>query len=238
MLRSLRLVARSLLLYIRTTRRKQLFYGRKIGDLRISASPKFTRDLPEARRQQLIEATARCLAKFGLAGTSVRHVAAEAGVSPGLVRHHFEGMQDLVAETYRATGKQVAAVLGTAMAEAGHSAEGRLRAFVDASFRPPLLDPDLLSVWLTFWSLTRTDPAIHAIHAKVYAEYRRELEVMFRALADEWKAPIDIRATTLAFTALLDGLWLEHCLDPSTFTAAEAAAIAHRWVDGLKGGRL
>jgi hypothetical protein len=33
---------------------------------------------------------------------------------------------------------------------------------------------------------------------------------------------------------LLDGLWLEHCLDPKTFSAAEAAAIAHRWVDGLK----
>jgi AcrR family transcriptional regulator len=185
----------------------------------------------------LIEATARCLAKFGLAGTSVRQVAAEAGVSPGLVRHHFEGMQDLVAETYRATGKQVAAVLGEAMAAAGPSAEARLRAFIDASFRPPLLDPDLLSVWLTFWSLTRTDPAIHAIHGKVYAEYRRDLEQMIKALAGEWNAAIEIRAATLAFTALLDGLWLEHCLDPTTFTAVEAAAIAHRWVDGLRASK-
>src|SRR5919108_2360519 len=75
---------------------------------KIHSGPKFTRDLPETRRQQLIEATARCLARDGLAGTSVRHVAAEAGVSPGLVRHHFAGMQDLIAETYRATGKQIA----------------------------------------------------------------------------------------------------------------------------------
>ena len=182
----------------------------------------------------MIDATARCLAKFGLAGTSVRHVAAEAGLSPGLVRHHFAGMQDLVAETYRATGKQVAAVLGEALAAADPSAEARLRAFVDASFRPPLLDPDLLSVWLTFWSLTRTDPEIHTIHAKVYGEYRRNMERMISELAAEHGLELEARPTALAFTALLDGLWLEHCLDPTTFSAAEAAGSAHRCMDGLK----
>ena len=200
--------------------------------------PKFTRDLPEARRRQLIEATRRCLARHGLAGTSVRQVAAEAGVSPGLLRHHFEGMQDLVAETYRETGREIAGVLDAALAAAGTSAEARLRAFVDASFRPPLLDPDLLAVWLAFWSLTRSDPEIHAIHAKVYGEYRRILERMMAALGGEIGAAIEAKPAALAFTALLDGLWLEHCLDPKTFSAKEAAAIAHRWIDGLKRGLI
>lgn len=172
----------------------------------------------------------------------MRHVAAEAGVSPGLVRHHFKGMQDLVAETYRATGKQFAAVLNAALQAAGPSAEARLRAFIDASFRPPLLDPDLLAVWLAFWSLTRSDPEIHAIHGKVYAEYRRSLERMIAALgaelASELGREIAARPAALAFTALLDGLWLEHCLDPKTFGAKEAAAIAHRWVDALKQGAI
>jgi AcrR family transcriptional regulator len=207
-------------------------------DAAISHPPKFTRDLPETRRQQLIEATARCLARDGLAGTSVRQVAAEAGVSPGLVRHHFEGMQDLIAETYRATGKQIAALLDEALAAAGPSAEARLHAFIETSFKPPLLDADLLAVWLAFWSLTRTDPEIHAIHAKVYAGYRRQIEEMIAALAEEDRLAIDTRQAALALTALLDGLWLEHCLDPKTFSAAEAAAIAHRWVDGLKKGLL
>jgi TetR/AcrR family transcriptional regulator, transcriptional repressor of bet genes len=186
----------------------------------------------------LIEATARCLARDGLAGTSVRQVAAEAGVSPGLVRHHFAGMQDLVAETYRATGKQIAAVLDEALAAAGPSAEARLHAFIETSFKPPLLNADLLAVWLAFWSLTRTDPEIHAIHAKVYAGYRRLLETMIAELARENRIVIETRQAALALTALLDGLWLEHCLDPKTFSGAEAAAIAHRWVDGLKKGLL
>lgn len=167
----------------------------------------------------------------------MRHVAAEAGVSPGLVRHHFEGMQDLVAETYRATGKQIAAILDEALAAAGPSAEARLHAFIETSFKPPLLDADLLAVWLAFWSLTRTDPTIHAIHAKVYAGYRRLLEEMIGALAKANNVTLDTRQAALALTALLDGLWLEHCLDPETFSAVEAAAIAHRWVAGLKKGQ-
>src|SRR6201999_3999891 len=111
----------------------------------MSAQPKFTRDLPQARRRQLIEATARCLARDGLAGTSVRQVAAEAGVSPGLVRHHFAGMHQLVAETYRSAGKEIAAVFGRALDAAGPSHEARLRAFIDASLSPPLLDPERLA---------------------------------------------------------------------------------------------
>ncbi len=203
----------------------------------MARAPKFTRDLPEARRQQLIDATARCLAKYGLDGTSVRHVAAEAGVSPGLVRHHFAGMRDLIAETYRWTGKRVEAHLSDALAEAGPDPETQLRAFIDASFSPPLLDPNLLAVWLTFWSLTRTDPEIHAIHGKVYAEYRRRLERLIAGIRRADGNDIDARLAALAFTALLDGLWLEHCLDPEACTAAEAKTIAQVWVDGLKMGR-
>ena len=80
---------------------------------------KFTRDLPEVRRRQLIEATLQCLAEFGHAGTSVRAVCARAGVSPGLVTHHFEGIDDLIAAAYAHVGELVAAALDAAMAEAG-----------------------------------------------------------------------------------------------------------------------
>ncbi len=166
----------------------------------------------------------------------MRQVAAEAGVSAGLVRHHFEGMHRLVAETYRSTGKEIAAVVAAALEAAGGEPEARLRAFIDANLRPPLLDPERLAVWLAFWSLARSDAEIRRIHARVYREYRRMIEEMLTALAAALKRPIDTRRAALHLVALLDGLWLEHCLDPETFDAAEAAAIAHRWVDGLRAG--
>jgi TetR/AcrR family transcriptional regulator, transcriptional repressor of bet genes len=164
----------------------------------------------------------------------VRSVAAEAGVSAGLVRHHFDGMHRLVAETYRSTGKEIAVVVAAALEAAGSAPEARLRAFIDANLHPPLLDPDRLAVWLAFWSLARSDAEIRRIHARVYREYRRMIAEMVAALAEALGRTIDARRAALHLVALLDGLWLEHCLDPQTFDAAEAGAIAHRWIDALK----
>jgi TetR/AcrR family transcriptional regulator, transcriptional repressor of bet genes len=198
---------------------------------------KYSRDPAQVRQRKLIEATAWCLAQYGLAGTSVRQICARAGVSPGLLAHHFSGIDALVARTYRHIGSEVAAVLAAALAAAPDEPEAKLRAFIDASFQPPLLDADLLSTWLTFWSLVRRDPEIDRIHRAIYADYRRTLEPLIAALAPRPGGAADARLATLAFTAMLDGLWLELCLDPTAFTPAEALAIAHGWVDGLKAGR-
>ena len=42
-----------------------------------------------------------------------------------------------------------------------------------------------------------------------------------------------LRLAAIGLTALLDGLWLEWCLDPGTFRPAEAIALCESWVDSL-----
>ena len=48
-------------------------------------------------------------------------------------------------------------------------------------------------------------------------------------------APLDLRLAAIGLTALLDGLWLEWCLEPGTFRPAEAIALCEAWVDNLVG---
>ena len=43
----------------------------------------------------------------------------------------------------------------------------------------------------------------------------------------------DLRSAAIAITALVDGLWLELCLSPEAFSAAEASSIARRLLDAL-----
>lgn len=50
----------------------------------------------EERRAQLIDAFARVLAEHGYAGATIAAVADAAGVSPGLVHHHFADKADLL----------------------------------------------------------------------------------------------------------------------------------------------
>lgn len=190
------------------------------------------RESADFRRQSLIEAAAECLADKGVAGTSVRTICARAGVSPGLLRHYFEGIDDLIAATYRDVTEQVSRSLAEAEEEAGPDPRQRLIAFVTASFRPPIANPKLLATWLAFWSLVNTRPAIAAIHGETYRGYREGLE---RLLASCGLDAAEGQRAAIALTALVDGLWLELSLDPSTFTPAEASAIAVRWVDNWLG---
>lgn len=190
----------------------------------------YTRAEPDARRQSLIEACARTLARSGAAGASVRAIAQEAGVSPGLIGHHFGGVDALVAATYAHIDATVTAALDAAVAQAGEEPRARLEAYVTASFAAPIANPALLATWIAFWRLVGARRDIAAQHDEQYAAYRARVEALLAACG---LAPARLRLAAISVTALVDGLWLELCLSPGCFDAAEAGDIARRHIDAL-----
>ncbi|MGB5078097.1 MAG: TetR family transcriptional regulator C-terminal domain-containing protein [Sphingorhabdus sp.] len=191
----------------------------------------FTRESAGMRRDALIGACAQSLAVHGAQGTSVRVICTLAGVSPGLLRHYFDGIDALIGATYRAMGKRVAEALQAAVdAVAPCDPRGRLLAFIAGSFRAPVADPELLATWLAFWSLARTNPDIGRIHDEIYADNRRDMEHLILLCPG---APADPRLAAIALTALVDGLWLELSLGSAPFSADEAQMLARKWLDSL-----
>ncbi|MBD3729372.1 MAG: TetR family transcriptional regulator C-terminal domain-containing protein [Sphingomonadales bacterium] len=198
----------------------------------MSQQPAFSRADPDERRQSLIEATARVLGAKGAAGVSVRAICAEAGVSPGLLRHYFAGVSDAIAETYRWTGALIAEALEAAVAAAGPDPRARLLAYLTANFRPPIAGADLLASYIGFWSLARSDARVAAVRAEVYGDFRSGLEALLMA----WRPGLkDARLPAIALTALIDGLWLELAQGNAPFTAEEAEALAAQWLESLAG---
>ena len=61
------------------------------------------------RRQELIAAAIESLKRHGHDGLSVRRIAARAGVSIGLINHHFPNKDALVAESYRRFSRELSA---------------------------------------------------------------------------------------------------------------------------------
>lgn len=102
---------------------------------------RFSRLEPEQRKALLIEATLACLKRHGFQGASVRKICAEAGVSVGLINHHYDGKDALVAEAYLAVTGRVMRLLRGAIDTAPGGARPRLSAFFEASFSAELLDP-------------------------------------------------------------------------------------------------
>jgi AcrR family transcriptional regulator len=188
----------------------------------------FTRESADARRADLVEATTAVLAQAGLAGTNVRAICAKAGVSPGLLRHYFAGIDDLVAATYQATSDRMDAIFAAAVADAGADPRARLTAYLTASFRPPVTDPELLGAWTAFWALARSDARMAAIHAESYAGYRERLGELLAACR-----AADADRLAIMLTAMVDGLWLELSLDAGSFGAEAAAQMVERAVGAL-----
>lgn len=69
-----------------------------------------------ARRHQLAEALWRITSRDGLEGVSLRHVAAEAGVSMGMVQHYFKTKDEMLQFALDAVSARVEARIGRAIA--------------------------------------------------------------------------------------------------------------------------
>ncbi|HEY5558631.1 MAG TPA: TetR family transcriptional regulator C-terminal domain-containing protein [Steroidobacteraceae bacterium] len=197
--------------------------------------PRFKRRIASDRRQALIEATIRSLKRHGHEGLSVRSIAAEAGVSIGLINHHFPNKNALVAASYRHFSRQLALGFRLAIDRAPASPRAQLSTFFRANFSPPNLDPDVLTAWIVFWGLFRQSPEMRAVHDAEGRGYSGLLEQLLADLAKEsGRSRFNLRFATIGLTALLDGLWLEWCLDPTTFRPAEAVALCEAWLDQLR----
>jgi len=61
-------------------------------------SPKDNLEIREARRDEILEAAKRVFAEKGFAGAKISEIAAEAGLSYGLVYHYFESKEAILIE--------------------------------------------------------------------------------------------------------------------------------------------
>jgi TetR/AcrR family transcriptional regulator, transcriptional repressor of bet genes len=200
------------------------------------ARARYERQLPGQRRLALISATIDCLKRYGHEGLSIRTISAHAGVSVGLINHHFPNKDELIAAAYRHFNAELVGGLQAAVLCAPAKPRLRLRAFLQASFSPPNLDRDVLSAWVVFWGMYRHSRPIQRVHGENYESY---VELVYGLLADLIRderprsAPVNLRFIAMGLSALLDGLWLEWCLEPANVRPAEAVALCESWIDNL-----
>ncbi|MET3791451.1 TetR family transcriptional regulator C-terminal domain-containing protein [Aquamicrobium terrae] len=188
------------------------------------------------RRTDMVEATLDCIADLGIQGTTVRAVAARAGVSNGLIRHHFASKDNLIVAAYRRT---IEMMTGPALAVL-ESEEGtphdRLGRFIVASLGGPVADPRMLSLWATFISQVHHNPDLAREHRDGYLAYRRATETLIAdAIVAEGRAlgGPERERLGIAFNALIDGLWLEGCLSAEEINESLQIEIGFRSAESL-----
>lgn len=198
--------------------------------------PRYERQVASDRREALVDATIESLKRYGYEGLSVRRIAAKAGVSIGLINHHFPNKDTLVAESYRTFSRRLAANFERAVAAAGTDPRARLRAYFNAFFSGANIEPQVLTAWVVYWSLVQVSPEMRAVRDEEGRGYGEALGQLLSDLArSRGSAPVDLDLTVTGLTALLDGLWLQLCLDPTSIRPRDAAALCDDWVDRVTG---
>lgn len=163
-----------------------------------------------ARRDSLAATAAAVIAAHGVAGASLRDVAAAGGVTTGAVTHYFPGRSDLVEAAYDAVMERLLARLDEPEdAHLGHAA------LLDtlASYLPHDAGTEAeWRVWLAFSAEAIINPRLMARHRAYYA-----------AIADRLATTLSPPQADLLI-ALIDGLAIRILLEPEDWPAARISA--------------
>ncbi|MGZ2749697.1 TetR family transcriptional regulator C-terminal domain-containing protein [Burkholderia stagnalis] len=200
------------------------------GTAPVQARSRGIRETPAVRQQSIIDATMRCIARYSYSETTIDRICSEAKVSRGLINHHFQSKDELMAQTYKRLATDLLDVSRAAAANAT-GPEEKLDAIIKVCFAAPVFAPKNVKVWLGFWSVAHSDPVIRKAHKELYSGYRQALKKLFDQIAEVRGGTVDSDLAALTLTAVIDGFWLELARDPTSFTAEEALASCLRVVD-------
>jgi AcrR family transcriptional regulator len=198
-----------------------------------------TRMSPAQRREALVDATLAVAVRKGLAGTTVRDVAAEMGSSSGLIHHYFATMDDVLAAAFERVAERDLRATASAMAAAPDP-----RAAIVAFFGAyaPVEADWAFQLWLDAWSEAARRPAIRATSTRLNLEWQRLLQ---RTIETGVAAGVfhcrDAAGAAWRIMSLVDGLALQVVANATTIARSDVgrwSALAAERELGLSSGAL
>ncbi|MDG1709161.1 MAG: TetR family transcriptional regulator [Emcibacteraceae bacterium] len=190
------------------------------------------------KKQVFIDATICSLANHGYKGTTVRQIAKYAGLAPGLLTHYFEGKEVLIAASYKYLSQRFLDDFQNSIDGSEKDPIKVLKAFFKNIFGPANLGSPFLRIWLSFWTLTLTEPSLRITHKEIQGQYIKSIEKLLIAahnLSNPNEALVDSYELAIGVMAILDGLWLECCLDPDALSQNDNLKIVYKFVESTTG---
>ena len=180
------------------------------------------------RRRELIQATIRCIAKYGLSATTVQLVTREAGLSLGIANLHFQSKENLL----RATLESVMAEYHEGQVEilegdAEASPAEQLAALVEFQFSARVTNREKMAVWFAFYGEASAMPIYQKICSRMDQLAATKLEhVLSELIREGGYRNLEPKTLATGYLALVDGLWLSLLVMPRSLTKRAAKAIA------------
>jgi TetR/AcrR family transcriptional repressor of bet genes len=197
------------------------------------AATKNRRALPkEVRKEQLIQATMKCIAKHGLSGVTMARVTQEAGLSMGIANLHFKSKDKLLLETLQYVAAEYAAGQTAILdSEDLPSTAARIEALLEFDFSPTVIDKKKLAVWFGFLGEAKSRPSYQRACSRQDTASEARITALFQAALDEaHDKHADAGLIAAGYVALVDGLWLNALVDPRRLPWKKAYRSARHYL--------
>ncbi|MBP2477232.1 AcrR family transcriptional regulator [Crossiella equi] len=187
------------------------------------------------RREALVAAACRMIARTGVRGLRVEEVAREAGASTALIYYHFRNRAGLLGAVMDHVDEQ--AVAYTSVTASGTGRE-LLAAVLLAEFQDRKKVRENSAVWGELRAASVFDKAVREMIGRATARWHEDVALLVRAGQTDGSVPADLdpEAAAVRLTALVEGLstrWLARLLPTGAAHRAVLAAIAAECRDGL-----
>ena len=188
---------------------------------------------PDARRRAVTDAVFRVVHRDGLEGASLRHIADEAGLAIGSVRHYFGSHSELLLFALAVLRERMTTRILRhldRLAGPDPAAPGEVAEAVLAEFLP--LDEarhQETVVWLAFVTAARTRPELREQAARLHEGSR----LVVRRVLDRLAPASDVTLEAERLSSLLDGLAMTAVLHPDHLSPATTLAILRHHLKAL-----
>ena len=187
----------------------------------------------EARREELVEAAWRVIARAGMVGATMREIAREAGVSTGILAHYFRDKEDFLGFALRLSHRRIyerfyartQGLLGLAA----------LRVIMLEAL--PLDQERLLEaqIEMNFLSLALGNESLRELQNREFERFWDELHhrVSEAQTLGEISTTVDADWITHQLIILVEGISLEAVLYPARVSPDRQSKILERFLDQM-----
>ncbi|HKG36215.1 MAG TPA: TetR/AcrR family transcriptional regulator [Solirubrobacterales bacterium] len=183
------------------------------------------RELTGEKAQRIVDAMRKSVARRGAAGSTFEHVAAEAGVSRGLLHYYFGTKERLLVEVVRRDAEFRVNRLDAPLADA-RTVDDVLDVLVASLMDALENEPDSFLLLFELFSAGRRNPDISRELGQLFGRIRGHLAEVLKAKEREGVLDLryDAEAVASYLLAIADGFAVQALSDPGRDHATTIAA--------------
>lgn len=190
----------------------------------------------DQRREEIVRGLLVVMAARGYAGASIKTIAQEVKLAPGLVHYHFSCKQEILVELIETIMKRVEDRRVRLEGKAS-SPLAKLRALIDAYLALGKdASPSDVAAWVVIGSEAVRQPAVGKVYEHWIRARKRQIESLLREeLRSRGKAVRDVSRIATALIAQMEGAYqlaaATKGVVPRGYSARTAKEMVESWIE-------